>query len=433
MTTKKKVRKRQITLRSDPFIFTRTSLIDGSNLQTMRGITLVRGTQITESEGHPWAYNSKFKGKDIGGPFRTEKTFMEDDRDLNPPQPQWQLNGTFGNQRYRYFGPVYVVDPGHIDSYPPPWVSTDNDLLPWGTKAIAIVKPTNSVVDLSVAMGEMMVSGLPKIIGSSTWKDRSARVRNAGSEYLNFEFGWSPLLADVRGSAEAVSESEKIMRQYERDAGKVVRRSYEFPIVKETVTGQYSGPTFPQLGSKTNGDYGIMNTDTVFAFAANPNNFGRPIQVTIQTETKRWFSGAFSYYLPTSYDARDKWARAAVEADKLLGIEITPETLWNLTPWSWAADWFGNFGDVLANVSDFATDGLVLRYGYIMETKTIKYTFLMNDVHFKGYGSRNLTQVHTRVVKRRLPATPFGFGLTFDGFNQRQIEILAALGISKFR
>jgi peptidoglycan/xylan/chitin deacetylase (PgdA/CDA1 family) len=146
---------------------------------------------------------------------------------------------------------------------------------------------------------------------------------------------------------------------------------------------------------------------------------------------KRYFKGAFTYYLPSDYESRNKVEEAAFYLDKILGLQLTPEVLWNLTPWSWAADWVGNFGDVLANVSDYATDGLVLRYGYMMEHSISKVTYTIPDI--PALGGRTLTQTHFREVKKRVPATPFGFGLTFDSFSTKQKAILAALGITKVR
>jgi len=36
-------------------------------------------------------------------------------------------------------------------------------------------------------------------------------------------------------------------------------------------------------------------------------------------------------------------------------------------------------------------------------------------------------------TKRRIPATPYGFGLKWDEFSSRQKAIIAALGISRSR
>jgi len=123
-------------------------------------------------------------------------------------------------------------------------------------------------------------------------------------------------------------------------------------------------------------------------------------------------------------------ARHALEAKKLLGISLTPETLWNLAPWSWTVDWFSNAGDVISNVSDWATDGLVMRYGYLMEHSIVKDTYLMNGTGSKSVPSCPPLQLVTE-TKLRKRANPFGFGLTWNGLSAVQLAILGALGISR--
>jgi hypothetical protein len=123
--------------------------------------------------------------------------------------------------------------------------------------------------------------------------------------------------------------------------------------------------------------------------------------------------------------------RNALEAKKLYGLSLTPETVWNLAPWSWAVDWVSNAGDVISNLSDWATDGLVLRHGYIMEQSFVRDTY-------EWYGPVNFwSQVYPAVFtlecrsKLRRRATPFGFGLTFGDFTPRQWAIAIALGLTK--
>jgi hypothetical protein len=116
----------------------------------------------------------------------------------------------------------------------------------------------------------------------------------------------------------------------------------------------------------------------------------------------------------------------------LLGIRITPEVLWNLAPWSWAIDWFSNLGDVVSNLSDWATDGLALRYGYIMEHKSIYVTYsLVGKPRFLPEGTFASDVIAYRETKRREKATPFGFGLDWNTFSPRQLAIAAALGITR--
>jgi len=122
--------------------------------------------------------------------------------------------------------------------------------------------------------------------------------------------------------------------------------------------------------------------------------------------------------------------RYALEAKKLLGLSLTPETLWNIAPWSWAVDWFSNTGDVISNLSDWASDGLVMHYGYMMEKTIVKDTYNITPSGIQAFPSvPNLTLVTE--TKQRIRANPFGFGLSFDGLSTIQKAILAALGISR--
>jgi len=118
-------------------------------------------------------------------------------------------------------------------------------------------------------------------------------------------------------------------------------------------------------------------------------------------------------------------------AQKILGTDLTPETLWNLAPWSWAVDWIMPVGDLIGNLQDMASDGLVLRYGYIME-----HSFVSDTYTFQGPTGLPASLVPgsyilSRETKKRVRATPYGFGLTWSGFSPRQLAILTALGISR--
>lgn len=418
-------RRRNITFRSDP------SLYVSSTHGTRVGRVSLIGNQITDSEGHPWTYEG-FKGEDVGGPFRTERTFFNDNRgdpakpDQTPsPMISFDRTGWFGHQKFH--GPFYPELPSSLP-FPSSRESSDAQLDAWGTKAIALCKPTNSVADLSTAIGELIREGLPSMIGMASVESRLRDIRASGDEYLNVVFGWLPLVNDVRKTAYAIRESNKILRQYERDAGRLVRRSYEFPIVREQ-----TDPTFMY---NSRGNFGGLSTNSESfngaAFRDYPGHL-KPLFFERKTEIRRWFKGAFTYYLPSGYDSRNGWDRAALAADQVYGISLTPETLWNLTPWSWAADWLGNYGDVLANVSSYLTDGLVLRYGYMMETSLVTDTYTLPGVNLYGQPTKTYTLSLSREVKKRRPATPFGFGLTFDSFSSKQKAILAALGITRLR
>jgi hypothetical protein len=282
----------------------------------------------------------------------------------------------------------------------------------WGTTAIARVDPTKSVADTSVLVGELLREGLPSLVGAQSWKERSATARSAGGEYLNYQFGWVPLVSEVRALATAVKDAERILKQYERDAGRVVRRRFDFPIEQERseyVTTSHGIPftTHSWLGGE------------------------KTLNVATESSQKVWFSGAFQYYIPKGDSAYSKLNKYLSYADKLLGIELTPETLWNLAPWSWAIDWFSNVGDVIHNVSAFKIDDLVMRYGYIMCHQSVKRRASWGATTLAGGQSSAGWYEIEKYRKLRRPATPYGFGLELGSLSAYQWSILVALGLTK--
>jgi hypothetical protein len=130
-------------------------------------------------------------------------------------------------------------------------------------------------------------------------------------------------------------------------------------------------------------------------------------------------------------DNLDKWD---AEANKLFGTRLTPATVWNLAPWSWAADWFSNTGDVLNNISAFGSDSLVLKYGYIMrKTREMQQSIWQGYVNTPTGANQFVTarEAFGHETRVRLRATPYGFGIDMGSFTPRQIAISAAVGITQ--
>jgi len=265
---------------------------------------------------------------------------------------------------------------------------------------------------------ELYHEGLPHLLGSALWKDRTLSAKNAGKDYLNYEFGFRPLANDIAKFAYGVVYFDKIVAQIVRDSGKVVRRRYYFPPVEErssrTVASVFVRPR--------------TDPDSQYGNVGDAANDGASTICDTYTKVNRWFSGAFTYYVPE----QDRFG-ALSQARKLLGLEITPDVLWQVTPWSWAVDWVSNAGDVISNLTAFANDGLVMRYGYIMEHTVTTNTYYHQGPTGKCWGDScyptPLVFVTETKVRRR--ASPFGFGLKLSAFTDRQKAIAAALGLSR--
>lgn len=374
------------------------------------------GRQTTVSEYHPGWRNLRGARSDVGGNFYTSKSSVISEMvDQATGGSKLIQNGQVMTH-WNYQGPVLPWN--CVDAVFPPAVNSDvNTLNAAGAEAIAQCKPTNSVADLSTALGELFREGLPALAGAQFWKDRTHLARSAGGEYLNVQFGWLPLVNDVTKVAVAISQADAIIRQYQRDAGKVVRRRWNFPTSTE-----YERTLFRDNTS------GYFPVSTSEMFNPNQLNMGK-VWRTRKTERRRWFSGAFTYHLP---DYFGELSKRVAEAKKVLGIGLDPETLWNLAPWTWAVDWFSNAGDVISNLTDFASDGLVMHHGYIMETSSVTDTYDFEGLTgFSDQSLRPLPLILNTTIKTRRRANPFGFGLTFDALTDRQQAIIVALGFSR--
>jgi len=398
------------------------------------GPFLIEGKQVTntrENRFHEWerqrararARNEDYQylldgTQDIGGDFITVR---RDYSDNGCSQSQKPPDVRYINTIYGYQGPIMVSDPTYVGtdgaSYWPSYSEAAlwNELKVRGTTAIARTIPTNPAVEVGSALGESM-ERLPRLPGLSQLGKAGNVSKRFADEYLNYEFGLKPLISDARAAASTVKKQNSILQQLARDSGRLIRRRYSFPEERDSFI-RYSGNL-----------YSFPTMDTLM--------YNGPGKVTIhrQTEKRVWFSGAYTYFYDQGSDLWSRLARNEQNANKLLGLRLTPDLIWELSPWSWLADWATNAGDVMTNISAFSRDGLVLRWGYVM------MTYKVTDTHegtypLGGGGSFNAKQVFTTTVKMRRMATPYGFGLDpgWTDLSGRQLAILGALGITRGR
>jgi hypothetical protein len=290
-----------------------------------------------------------------------------------------------------------------------PAAASESTLAYFGTAAIAASAPTNPVFEGATAVAELF-SGIPAVPG---------RGGNVGGEYLNYQFGIAPTLADTGNLRLAARDSEKIIAQLERDSGKPTRRKIQLPAVTTTDAVDL-GPKSPTYVWGPPGTTEMALTGTAAV-------------VTTTTEQVS-FSGAFTYHLPP----KGTWRRKIAELDVVYGVRPGIDTAWNLVPFSWMADWYGNMGTVLQNLNTFAADGLVMQYGYVTRRLTITTTWSNTCKVRYNMDQTELTDHHcafslTRSVQQRFPAHPYGFGKVDADLSARQLAILAALGISSRR
>jgi len=358
--------------------------------------------------------------RDIGGPFDTVKLRHAVVPRDGKAEYSTKLSGSLWEEGSSDYVTTFGTPPlpfrgiaSDADAFGWPSSNLGNsDLKVAGTNFISQTIPTNPIVDGSVSLAELFREGLPSMIGSTLLKDRASFFRNLGSEYLNLEFGWKPLISDLKSASKAISDSYEILKQLEKYSGKDLRRQRILPPERHLIV------------TRNNSQYpGWMNN---VAWTSPPE-----YSTSDTTTRQQWFSGCYKYYYEPS--RMTELGRINTQARLLYGLEITPEVLWNLAPWSWLVDWFANVGPLLSNVSSFQQDGLVMKYGYVMETTTREYrrTVSVSGPKAGTICQSPVTDAFSGIRKRREQASPYGFGLNSSAFTNRQWAILGALGITR--
>lgn len=301
-----------------------------------------------------------------------------------------------------------------------------------GAGLIAKTMPKPSEFDLGQALGEIRKDGLPRMVGSIFTRSQTAYegFKALGDEYLNYQFGWAPLLRDVQNLAKVISNSRKILEQRADSVDKLLKRSMILdPVVTTNVTTGTSSMLSP---------WGLGSTMDVPSGSSSLR-----WEQTETTKVETWFSGAYRFFFPDVPEGLEYLAKLEDEANTLLGTRLDPELLYNLAPWTWMMDWFVNFGDPISNLTSLTSDHVNIHHAYIMrrttvmrerttvEPITLKGRYAANT---EGFGRRHIGRVSNAVSyqrKVRYPASPFGFGLTFADLTPYQQAILLSLGISR--
>lgn len=368
-----------------------------------------------------------------GGPLRIEHAGQINSMSsINTTYKEWGMMYNVNSQLCgRCFYPVYGVEQAEeVGSYSPlpstgSLSSADAEAL--GPEAWNLFRPGKPIMGLSVSLAELRelpksvrdvrraIEVIRKIPRTLARKNYRRLVDETANQYLGYQFGWKQICQDVWQIAHAQSNTAAYYRQLERNNGVWHKRSGTMS----------SGETIGH--SRIAYDY-ILQTPLC------PGMFGWPQRISYSSGSveRVWFVGRFRYFVPPVKTPNDEIKRVL----RAYGLTLpTPDVLWNLMPWTWLVDYFTSIGDSIANLSGGAVDDLVAESAFIMKSVRF-FERSSGTVYFKQWnGSDNvpfpvsLSGERFSELKSRLPASPFGFGLTSQDLTGRQTSILAALGI----
>lgn len=339
-----------------------------------------------------------------GGPFSSQKfvTAYNDTYGVHG----YDYTDAYSRRTCQVYEGKYHVEIG-APSMP---ADTSDEAASNGATAWKAFKPAKPVVSGSVFLAELRDT--PGLVVRQL-----NRYRDYGNAYLAFQFGWKPFLNDLRDWCGSISKTDRYINQLRRNNGRRIRRG-----------GNLWGSEDSQISRRS--------VSSVF-----PKQYINGYDVVEDSSYEVCsFAGSFRYYIP-SLNSK-KWGRARALL-KMWDLEMGPEQVYQLIPWSWLVDWFSNVGDVVSNFASSLEDNLTAQYAYVMLHRMTKRRV---TGHFETSYANGIAALSSPLItpmvctaesvvdsKSRVAANPYGFNVGFGGLSAYQTSILSALGISRLK
>lgn len=385
-------------------------------------------------QDHPWPPPRGFKG-DIGGSLAIVKRSAQ----LWHNAPKVISSPPIAGNIYELSGDLSPLALPSGLQFPSPAPLSNGELAAWGATGFARTIPTRPESEIATMLGEFSIEGIPRDPRemAQRWRDTAARFKRSfessgnrsgwmqraregrryandvGGAHLAVAFTWFPFLSEVVNMTNVYLDRAKIIAQFERDSGRLVRRRrvlddrrWSGASTKET--NRYPWPS-----------------GASYLWSA-----GGELTTHLQYHRKVWFSGAYTYYVRFP-GAGLLHSEGAQLRNRLFGDRITPSMLWNIAPWSWLIDYGTNIGDVMTNMSQFSRDNLVARHAYVMCHTTVTRTVQLRNAQPRNGSPIDCTLVTRTETKQRARGNPYAFALTPTPLTARQTAILAALGLTR--
>lgn len=266
--------------------------------------------------------------------------------------------------------------------------SSINDLL-------ARSNPSRPVADLPVFFSELRE--LPQLV----WKAGGGIPKGAARANLAFEFGWEPIVRDLKALLDFQSH--------------VSKRTHELSRLYQTG------------GQKSQGEMGSGSYRNAPVFqGVTGSTFPSQLWYTSYGAIRRWGSVSWvpdedvSLGIPPVNELR----RRAMIA--VLGATVDLSTVWNALPWTWFIDWFSDVGSFLSSRRNVV--GYVPGQCYQM---THSYRGTQSEHRNVGSGLTFLPGYYVAETKLRQVVVPGVLSAQAGFLSGRQIGILASLYVLK--
>jgi len=225
-------------------------------------------------------------------------------------------------------------------------------------------------------------------------------LKKGAGAYLSWNFGWKPLISDVRKMLDFQNRVNKRAKEihnlYEKGG---LHRKRELDRVNQESTESF-------------------NTEGIWSGTTNT------YKISVSMQSRKWGS---IRWLPTTLPPRDESDIRNQALRLVFGAELSPSAVWEAIPWTWLVDWFSDVGDYLVAYNNIVP--CTHSTPCIMTHSVAKRDFQRTDSNTDlggGGGSMIYETKRRSVVNATLTA-----GIPF--LSKYQMSILGALFITKHR
>lgn len=291
-----------------------------------------------------------------------------------------------------------------------------------GTTAKARTNPSRPVVNLPVAIVELReLPSLIKYLGTELIQRKKTRHNfhnQVGDAFMSGIYGIAPMISDIKG---LLGFQESVQRR----AGEL-ERLYSLGGLKRRIR-------LAQDTAKSTKAITTINNKVGTLYARRQD-----VTTVEQWATIRWLPTTLAPRSIASKGDYEDMAKGLVLglSQNVKGLQARNDAwsdlsdIWNLMPWSWMADWFGNVGDFIdSNRNTIPAQSS--RINVMTTTRTIR-TFIRHPLLSNPWalGGNACFMKETKV---RTPTSGTTIAASLPFLSEGQLSILGALGLQRLR
>jgi hypothetical protein len=316
-------------------------------------------------------------------------------------------------------------------------LTTESNRQSTANSFFAATAPERATAHLLTTAVELLRGDIPSILKNYRralfdYQNKFRSLNYAGSEYLNIQFGWQPLIAEYVNAIKVLMGLDRMV--YAESNRR--KRMWDGP----------STSAVTDVGERTFNWTPIpIGTGEKFCATTGTPDLAHPCSYTMTTKStvKEDYKFTARYSSLVKPNARSNgFVEKAEETLRQLGLIEDPSLVWELTPWSWLVDWAANIGNSLVNAHNLSplSGRHSVDYAYfttqLTEVREEEIKVFIKRTSGWAYNDSVVIRpktYHSTVSRTRSRATPFGFGTQLGSISASQFAILVALGLARSR